>query len=236
MEQLPSIIHISWHKHLQPLFDDPKMQMIRDEILPNCKFYPSKSEIFRVFEMPLDRIKVVILGQDPYFNGQANGFAFAINQKPIPTSLRIIRQEVINNIGDMKANPDLLYWFRQGVFLLNTALTVEAGKAGSHINYWQWFTREIVKIISLYTTNRPVWLMWGAKAKSYIGFMNNYYKYYKDILGVHKTEYNYVLECDHPAAESYPNARQSSTKFSGSEHFKICNELLKLKGQEQIDW
>lgn len=64
MEQLPPSIHQSWHPYLQPLFDDPKMIMLKETVLPNCKFYPAKEHIFRVFKKPIDQIKVVALGQD----------------------------------------------------------------------------------------------------------------------------------------------------------------------------
>ena len=70
MEKIPDIIHESWHELLQPLFDDPKMAIIKNTLLPNCKFYPEAKNIFRVFEMPISDIKVVVLGQDPYFNDE----------------------------------------------------------------------------------------------------------------------------------------------------------------------
>ena len=81
MQKIPEIIHESWHPYLQPLFDDPKMQKIKDDVLPRTKFYPDPSAIFRAFSMPIDQIKVVILGQDPYYNGTANGLAFAVNKE-----------------------------------------------------------------------------------------------------------------------------------------------------------
>ena len=83
MEQLPSVIHPSWHPFLERVFDnDFTLQLLKNKILPNCTYYPHPSNIFRVFSMPINDIKVVILGQDPYPNdGQAIGYAFAVDEK-----------------------------------------------------------------------------------------------------------------------------------------------------------
>lgn len=233
MEKLPQIIHSSWHEHLQPLFDDPKMALIKDSVLPAAKYYPERVQIFKVFSMPIDAIKVVILGQDPYAKvGQAVGLAFAVdNQCPMPASLNIVMNEIKRSGAPMSpiGSRTLEHWVNQGVFLLNTALTVKAGDSGSHIKYWSWFTKEVIKIISIYG-NKPVWMMWGAKAKAYIGMINLYYKWRGDYKG---SEYNYVLEADHPAAETYPDGKG---KFTGCNHFNICNDILHFKGQSKILW
>ena len=98
-QRIPGIIHPSWHEHLQPLFNDRKMNLIRDQILSNPHlFYPATENIFRIFAMPLDKIKVVIIGQDPYSKGEAIGKAFAVNENtPIPPSLKIIKDEIMNS-------------------------------------------------------------------------------------------------------------------------------------------
>lgn len=250
MEQIPKIIHESWHPYLQVLFDDPKMLLIKNEILPKCKFYPPADLIFRVFQMPLDKVRVVILGQDPYpKEGQANGLAFAVNLGiTMPASLKIIRNEV-NTASDrlsffsrtpvdenLRANIEakdewrtLEHWWKQGVMLLNSALTVEANNADSHIGYWKWWTKEVIKIVSLNAPLKPIWMMWGAKAKANIGYIHNYYKWH----GEWKGEYNYVLEADHPAAETYPGSKY---KFTGCNHFNICNQILNHKHQPAINW
>lgn len=240
-QKIPEIIHESWHKHLQPLFDDPKMLLLKKMLFSpdSIKSYPAKENIFRVFRMPLDKIKVVLLGQDPYPNGEAIGYAFAVDEKTkIPASLDIIRKEVINSgvERDTKTNIDaskwreLAHWRQQGVFLLNAALTVEARNQNSHVGQWSWFTREVIKIISLYCPNRPIWILWGSKAKSNKGFIHSYYTWQGNIIA---GNYSYVLEGNHPAAEAYPN---SPYKFSGCNHFKICNEILKAKKQSPINW
>jgi uracil-DNA glycosylase len=236
MEKLPQIIHSSWHEHLQPLFDDPKLAIIKDSILPAATFYPEKKDIFKVFSMPLEDIKVVILGQDPYpKSGQAIGLAFAVDALcPMPASLKIIHKEVFKETNDLKLDNEtswktLNHWTNQGVFLLNTALTVKAGEAGSHVKYWQWFTREIIRIVSIFG-NKPVWLLWGAKAKAYKGLIHKYYTWHGDYKGL---EYNYVLDADHPAAETFPDPKG---KFSGCNHFNIANDILAFKGQSKIQW
>lgn len=247
MEKIPDIIHPSWHEYLQPLFDDKKMLLIKNQVLPRCKFYPESDKIFRVFNMPVQDIKVVILGQDPYFNGSANGFAFAVNQQTmLPKSLQIIKNEIINsqverdtyvNIESAKWRT-LSHWNQQKIFLLNTALTVEVGIAGSHTGQWQWFTREVIKVIS--KVSRPVWLLWGSKAKSYKDYIlhgvvvknsESAIDQYRSAIITDKS--NPILEADHPAAESYPN---SKFKFSGCNHFNLCNHILKLRDKTIINW
>lgn len=243
MEKIPDTIHVSWHQYLQPLFDDDKMKMIRDEILSNCFFYPTPSNIFRVFSMPIDDIKVVILGQDPYPNGEANGLAFAVNEGvAIPKSLNIIFKEVIKAetpadfIEQLKTKDrTLMSWFNQGVFLLNTALTVEEKNAGSHLGIWQWFTREVIKIISQH--HPCIWLLWGAKAQSYREFIHNRADHTctvidRDTYLIQET--NYILEAPHPAAELYSGGKK--TTFSGCNHFNLCNDILQLQNKQKINF
>lgn len=234
---MPDTIDRSWHEHLQPLFNSAKMMAIRDELLADGNYYPERDKIFRVFTMPLESIKVVILGQDPYpRQGQANGLAFAVNAGvPLPASLRIINNEVAvehNQPGllVMEGLPywgTLEHWHNQGVFLLNAALTVKKGDSGSHLKNWDWFTREVIKIISLYSS--PIWLIWGAKARVFVGCIHGYYLWHNKFKG---RTYSYVLLADHPAAESY----STTAKFTGCQHFSLTNEILRLKGEESIKW
>src|SRR5262245_6657621 len=134
-------IHPSWNQYLEPLFADEKMQMIKNDILPKAKFYPSIENVFRVFRMPLNEIKVVILGQDPYSKGEAISYSFAIDKyTSIPQSLSTIKNEIVKSdaITSKEVNimtsdwKELKHWRRQGVFLLNAALTVQAGESNSH--------------------------------------------------------------------------------------------------------
>lgn len=238
-EKLPDIIHSSWEKHLLPLFNDNRMKLIKYEILTKVKFYPAKENMFNVFKMPLDKIKVVCIGQDPYAHGEAIGYAFAVDPKAqLPGSLRVIRNEIISSNTlrsssmpiDTDAWKPLVHWRQQGIFLFNAALTVEPGKSNSHMDYWTWFAREVVRIISVNTTTKPVWLLWGSKAKSFRKDITMYEQWNNAYRG---SEYNYILEADHPAAELY---KASKYKFSGCNHFNICNEILLKKGQPIINW
>lgn len=249
-QPLPPNIHPSWHEHLQPLFNDPKMNMIKNQLLPNCKFYPERSQIFRVFEMPITAIRVIVLGADPYPNGQATGLSFGVrlyDYGKLPPSLKVIQNEVYNSstLQAFKKHEGITWqtlehWWKQGVFLLNTALTVEQKNAGSHLGQWQWFTREVIKIIVNH--KKAVWLLWGAKAKVYADYIPDSIvlpSYINKNMGISidssidAPNTNFVLFADHPAAEAYPN---SEYKFTGCNHFNICNEILKAKNQSPIKW
>lgn len=252
MNPLPPIIHESWHEYLQSLFDDPKMQMLKDNISKKM-FYPPSELVFRVFKMPIDAIKVVIIGQDPYPQvGQAIGLAFAVNATTsTPKTLQVVLGEVLENTKgkprDMNINEPrwrtLQHWVDQGVFLLNAALTVEANNSGSHANFWIWFTRLVVDVISHH--HNTVWLLWGSKAQSFESYIYN-----KNVVGnikiiketdsstiatidIGKLDSNFVLKAPHPVAETY---NDTNPKFTGCNHFNICNKILKLKGQTEINW
>lgn len=239
MERMPSIIHPSWHPFLQPLFNDKRMIAIRDKLLSSDDYYPSSENIFRVFSMPLSEIKVVILGQDPYPNGEAIGLAFAVNKNcKIPGSLRIIHKEVENTVEspDPSTRVDKLswitleHWVSQGVFLLNTALTVKRKGAGSHLTEWEWFTGEVIKIIGR-EASKPLWLLWGAKAQKFKNFIPDYLIMdEQDIEMINPT--NGVFIAPHPAAELYGGPQ----KFTGCNHFNMVNRILELRKQEKINW
>lgn len=188
----------------------------------------------------------------PYSRGEAIGYSFAVDKsKAIPASLNIIRNEIVNSKVEIQSSVfetaqwrELTHWRDQGVFLLNSALTVEALASGSHIQLWEWFTRKVISIIS--SVQPSIWLLWGAKAK---GFKGNIVRGHvpdmvtvKELmiednndLIVNKNSFdiNTILEADHPAAETYPGSKY---KFTGCNHFVICNQILKLKGQSIINW
>lgn len=241
MEQLPPTIHESWHVHLQPLFDDPKMLMIKNEILPKCSFYPEKANIFNVFKMPISAIKVVILGQDPYPNGEAIGYAFSVDEyKPASASLRVIQKELTYSEAPMhpdvsimiKSWKPLAHWRQQGVFLLNTALTVQKDDAGSHIGYWKWFTRQVIEIIAN-NTSGVVWLLWGSHAKAYKEFIQPKIEGIPLDAVLPDSNFHFVFEANHPAAESYPDSKY---KFTGCNHFNLVNKALSLQNKSIIKW
>lgn len=247
MERIPDTIHKSWHPYLQKLFDNKKMGLMRDNILPRHKFYPANSDIFNVFKMPLDKIKVVILGQDPYPKGEGIGYAFAVNSDTtIPPSLRIIRNEVIESkverqqdLVDSLEWKTLKHWRQQGIFLLNAALTVEANSSGSHGGHWQWFTKEVINTIS--NTVKPLWMLWGAKAIGLRDYISGAKCIVRDMeievpveVAIGHDNINYILEAAHPMAEGYDS--NTKYKFTGCNHFNLCNKILKVKQQSIINW
>lgn len=216
------------------------MEIIKNSILTSEPFYPEAKNIFNVFRMPLDAIKVVILGQDPYPKGEGIGYSFAVNKyTTTPPSLNIIIKEIVksgtlvhpeNNMM-FKEWKELVHWRQQGVFLLNTALTVRLGVAGSHVGYWKWFTEAVVGIIS--RNNPCVWLLWGTHAKSYKDFIAGYHAYNPHMGLIRSPLVNYYFEGNHPAAEVYPDSKY---KFVGCNHFNLCNHVLVAKQLEPIKW
>lgn len=217
MEQLPPVIHKSWHPLLEPLFQTTEIKHIKYYVLPKCNFYPTKENIFRVFSIPVEEIKIVILGQDPYPNkGQAIGYAFAVSKTtPKPASLRNIEKEIGHEIQDIT----LQHWVKQGVFLLNTALTVEAKKAGSHTSYWKSFTNAVISGISVKIN--PIWVLWG-----------NYAKSYQSVIRKRQPNAD-ILMSPHPAAESYSGGKAG---FFGCDHFNIANQILIKRNKTIINW
>lgn len=237
------LIHHSWNP-IKGILNQDEMLRLNNEILPNSLYYPPKEQIFRVFQKPLSEIKVVILGQDPYPTpGNANGLAFAVNHNSkIPFSLEKIRQELIQEELSVSHYTSfnwrtLEHWEQQGVFLLNTALTVESGKAGSHLKYWEYFIRNVIYYIA---QNQPcIWLLWGKKAQSFAINMpqNKIFRvkgYNKETIEqIPANPYvNYILEAAHPAAEAYSN----NAGFLGCNHFHFVNKILERNSQKTINW
>jgi len=235
--------HASW-KPLFGLLHQDSLAELSANILPNCVYYPHKENIFRVFRMPLNKIKVVILGQDPYHGpGQANGLAFAVNENiSTPPSLGIIARELSDEGLKDSHNYDtpwktLGHWEEQGIFLLNTALTVESTKPGSHLIYWNEFVSQVIKFIAI--NNPCIWLLWGKKAQSYTTYIPhktifNVKNYSKETIGGIPSNpyFNYVLKASHPAAECY----STNAGFLGCNHFHYVNTILMKNNQVQINW
>lgn len=235
------LIHSSWSEIAKELNYGP-LYYLNTEVLPGISYQPPKDKIFRVFKNPLSNVRVVILGQDPYPTpGNANGLAFAVNAgNKIPKSLEIIQKELSTQYplslpyaGDWQT---LEHWEEQGVLLLNTALTVETGKAGSHLEYWQTFMQHLVHFISL---NQPcIWVLWGRMAQKYSMYIKNplHVRGYTDetISQIPVSDdYNYIFTAPHPAAEAYGGGNAG---FYGNKHFIYTNKILELKAQKQIQW
>ena len=215
-------IHESWKPFFFNLIEKDFFREI--DLLDPETIYPQKENIFRVFEMPIDDIKVIIIGQDPYPQpNQAVGLAFAVpaRQKK-PPSLRIIEEEVGHEV-----DRTMIKWSEQGVFLLNTALTVKRGVSGSHINLWRPFTAKLIQYISEH--HPTIWLMWGLFAQEHIPIISNHvYQYRMD----NEEDKNVVLIAPHPAAEVY----RPGAGFIGCGHFKQVNEILKKDNKQLINW
>lgn len=181
--------------------------------------YPPKEKIFNSLNyVPIDKIKVVIIGQDPYHvQGQADGLAFSCaNGHPQP-SLNNIFKEINSDLGlKMSGNTNLSKWAEQGVLLLNTSLTVIEGRPTSHSNCgWLTFTRKIVEMIN--KQDQPiVFLLWGAHAKSFAETLTN--------------PNHLVLTAAHPSPFS------AYSGFFGCKHFSKCNAFLLENGLTPIDW
>lgn len=238
-------VHPSWKPLLSYLNHEPLLSL-NTEILPNTTYYPAKENIFRVFETPLNQIKTVILGQDPYHGAnQANGLAFSVNvDTPIPPSLKIIEKEIISSGQNYFENSEiepywktLQHWKDQGVFLLNTALTVEANLPGSHLQYWNNFTRATINYIAV--NNPCIWLLWGKNAQSFT--VNMPVKSLFEVIGYDRTlieeiplspHFNYIFKAPHPAAECY----RKDAGFLGCDHFYLSNRVLDKLGKQQINW
>ena len=213
----------SWKNALAGEFGKPYFEslvrFLHSEKAAGQTIYPPGSQIFRAFELtPLDNLKVVILGQDPYHGpGQAHGLSFSVSAGvPAPPSLKNIFKEIESDLGvKMSGYPDLEKWARQGVLLLNAVLTVRAGQPTSHSKVgWQEFTDAVIRYISD-NCEGVVFLLWGNFART------------KSALIDHSK--HHVLEAAHPS----PLARGA---FFGCRHFSQTNALLSAQGKTPIDW
>ncbi len=216
-------IETSWKERLKAEWDKDYFvrltDFVRNEYRTKTIFPPAK-KIFAAFDAcPFDKVKVVILGQDPYHDvGQANGLCFSVNQGvPMPPSLINIFKEIKDDLGkEMPQSGDLSRWARQGVLLLNSTLTVEAHHAGSHQQRgWEEFTDEVIMRLA---NDRQglVFMLWGAYAIRKGAFIDR---------GKHL-----VLTSAHPSPLS------AHRGFFGNHHFSKANEYLAAHGQQPIDW
>lgn len=184
------------------------------------RVFPPINEIYNAFKLtPLDDIKVVIIGQDPYHElGQAHGLAFSVRDGvKLPPSLKNIYKEIEREFGYKMGNSgDLTRWARQGVLLLNSSLTVIEGMPASHKGYgWEIFTKEVVKLVNE-KLNGVVFLLWGRHAQEYEKFIDK--------------NKHHILKTTHPSPLSVMYG------FEGCGHFKQTNELLIKEGKTPIDW
>ena len=216
-------IEQSWKNALASEFEKPYfaslVRFLHEEKAAGKVIYPPGSLIFRAFELtPVDQVKVVILGQDPYHGpGQAMGLSFSVpDGVPAPPSLRNIFKEIEDDLGiRMSGRPNLEKWARQGVLLLNAVLTVRAGEPTSHGAIgWQQFTDAVISYLSAHREGL-VFLLWGRYAQEKSALID--------------TSKHFVLTAAHPS----PLARGA---FFGCRHFSKTNDILFKEGKTPIDW
>jgi uracil-DNA glycosylase len=213
-----------WKALLKDEFAMPYMQELRaflkDQMAKKKIIYPKPSEIFNAFNhTPYSKVKVVILGQDPYHGpGQAHGLCFSVRKGvPPPPSLKNIFKEIENDLKIPRPKSgDLTSWADQGVMLLNTVLTVEQGKAGSHHGKgWERFTDLVIQILN--DDEKPlVFVLWGSPAQKKQALITN--------------KRHLILKSVHPSPLS------AERGFFGNHHFSKINEFLKKHGDKPIDW
>lgn len=218
-------INDSWKQVLKEEFEKPYFDQIvnflKTERAGGKTTFPSGPNIFNAFnKTPFDKVKVVILGQDPYHGiGQAHGLSFSVLPGvKIPPSLQNIFKEIKADIG-LENSPnfgDLTHWAEQGILLLNAALTVRNGEPMSHAKIgWAEFTDAVIKTISDKKEN-VIFLLWG--------------KFAQDKQVLINTDSHYILKAAHPSPLSAHNG------FFGCKHFSKTNEILVKQGENPIDW
>ena len=214
-------IEASWKQHLEGEFTKPYFtqltESVRNEYRNGLCFPPGKL-VFNAFNLcPFDKVKVVILGQDPYHEqGQAMGLSFSVpNGVKLPPSLRKIYKEIEDDLrNSMPESGDLTRWAEQGVLLLNTTLTVRDAKPNSHKRFkWQNFTDAAIKALNKNREN-IVFMLWGNDAKRKKRLID--------------TERHHIIESYHPTA-------MKRYKFK-KHQFTCCNAYLKQQGLDEIDW
>jgi uracil-DNA glycosylase len=214
----------SWKEALGDEWKKPYFMEIENQLNLDLKaeknVFPPKSQIFEAFELtPFEKVKVVILGQDPYHGmGQAMGLSFSVNRGvKVPPSLRNIYQELQSDLGlRIPDHGDLSSWAQQGVLLLNNVLTVTEGRAGSHHKIgWEKFTDKVIEVLNREKENL-VFILWGSPAQKKASQVD--------------PERHCILMSVHPSPLS------SYRGFFGSKPFSECNKYLQIHKIRPIDW
>lgn len=214
----------SWREHIGAEFEKPYFSALTDFVrheYTTTTCYPPGSLIFNAFNLcPFDRVKVVIIGQDPYHEpGQAQGLSFSVPEGvPFPPSLQNIFKEIQLDLGKpMPPTGDLTRWAEQGVLLLNATLTVRAHQAASHQRHgWEQFTDAAIRALNAERENL-VFILWGGYARSKAQLID--------------CSRHLVLESVHPSPLS-----ANRGGWFGNHHFSQCNAYLREHGEQEIDW
>ena len=216
------LLHPSWLTHLRAHFQTPAMRALKQFLVEEqrvAQVYPPNRLMFNALNStPLDAVRVVILGQDPYHGpGQAHGLSFSVPRgvRP-PPSLQNIFQELVNDLGiPAPTSGELTEWARRGVLLLNTALTVRARSANSHRGKgWEGFTDEVIRVVSR-ERSAVVFILWGRNAREKRALID--------------TSRHLIIESPHPSPYS------ANSGFFGSRPFSRANAFLSERGAP-IDW
>jgi len=225
MESNPFQLHSSWIHYLEEELNQSYMKDLKKKLIEcqnkNITVYPEKSKVFNAFHLtPFQKIKVVILGQDPYHGpGQAHGLSFSVphNIKTPPSLMNIFKELGSDlKVEINKTNGNLEHWARQGVFLLNTTLTVEESKPMSHKNFgWSIFTDKVIEKINNHRNN-IVFILWGAHAHSKTHLIDS--------------SKHLILKSAHPSPLS------SHRGFFGSRPFSQTNNYLESKEIDKVIW
>lgn len=213
--------HSSWHEQIKAHLPEGYFAQINhfmDEVYSRGTVYPPRDKVFSAIQKtPLEQVKVVILGQDPYHGpGQAQGLSFSVpDDIPAPPSLQNILKELADDVG-AKHSHDLTSWAEQGVLLLNACLTVPAGQANGHAGQvWEAFTDAIIRVVNE-QSHPVVFILWGAYARKKKALVTN--------------SQHLILESAHPSPLS------AYRGFFGSKPFSQTNDFLTQYGQVPIDW
>lgn len=226
----------SWYPVMLPELQKDYFETLKEELRKEYfeyKVCPEPQNIFKAFQLtPFENVKVVMVGQDPYpYNDDANGLAFSSNNTITPFSLRVIFRELDRDVLKTQTfteyrklipNNDLTPWAKQGVFLINTVLTVRGGQANSHSKLgWQEFTHKVIN--NLWMNPAPkVFMAWGSEAQNV----------FKDLVEDESSgDSHLLLETGHPASGAH-----GKDKFSGCNHFSKANHWLQKHGIEPIEW
>ena len=221
---LEANLEVTWRQRLLPEFEMPYMQSLKAFLLSEQEkgrtIFPQQDEYFSALNsVPFDKVKIVILGQDPYHgDGQAHGLSFSVPEKvALPPSLKNIFKEINNDVGSFTASSGCLQsWADQGVLLLNSVLTVERSLAASHQGRgWENFTDAVIQCLDK-EQEGLVFLLWGGYARRKGQFIDR--------------EKHLVLEAPHPSPLS------AYRGFFGCRHFSKANDYLLSQGQAAVAW
>ncbi|CAG9476108.1 uracil-DNA glycosylase, putative [Plasmodium vivax] len=216
-EEIKNLMHAEWYEHLKDELRKSYFQKMYLKIKEERKtkvIYPPARLVFNAFlKTPLSNIKVVIVGQDPYHQkGQAMGLCFSV---PIGIKIPPSLKNILKEIKQTSSHGDLISWAEQGVFLLNTSLTVEENKPASHKNYgWETFTDRVINIINE-KKEKIIFMLWGNFAIKKCSKID--------------TKKHFILKAGHPSPLSVRH-------FANCDHFNKCNEILTRHGMAPIRW